>query len=72
MHDYDLVVTGGLTGLSMQLTGGFMEQYWGNVCTGVQRCAGTAVQQHTGGAGAGVSDDGLHRGTGQAVWRAAE
>lgn len=29
MHDYDLVVTGGLTGLSMQLTGGFIEQYWG-------------------------------------------
>lgn len=51
MHDYDLVVTGGLTGLSMQRTGGFMEQYWGNVCTGVQR-----------GAGAGVSDGGLHRG----------
>ena len=61
IHDYDLVVTGGLTGLSMQRTGGFMEQYWGNVCTGVQR-----------GAGAGVSDGELHRRTGQAVWRAAE
>ena len=27
MHDYDLVVTGGSTGLSMQFSGGFMEQY---------------------------------------------
>ena len=42
MHDYDLVVTGGLTGLSMQLTGGFMEQYWGTyvpACREVQEQA---------------------------------
>ena len=42
IHDYDLVVTGGLTGLSMQLTGGFMEQYWGTyvpVCREVQEQA---------------------------------
>ena len=42
MHDYDLVVKGGLTGLSMQLTGGFMEQYWGtyvSVCREVQEQA---------------------------------